>query len=164
MDPIPAPWRPRAQLRAISIAVVWREGRLLAAAVIDDAGAVRGWRPLGGGIAFGETSAAAVQRELAEELGARFVPERRLGVLENLFHHQGHMGHEIVVVWEGRLADPGQAAADRLVLRDQAAVAEAAWVPWEDFASGRATLFPDGLAALIADTLRGPAPCPIPPT
>lgn len=39
------------------------------------------WRPLGGGIEFGETAADAVVREFGEELDANVRPLHRVGVL-----------------------------------------------------------------------------------
>ena len=37
--------------------------------VRDDQGNIKGYRPPGGGVEFGETAAEAVQREFTEELG-----------------------------------------------------------------------------------------------
>ena len=45
---------PLAHIRVVAIGLHWRDGRLLAAEVRDDAGGIKGVRPLGGEVAFGE--------------------------------------------------------------------------------------------------------------
>ena len=62
-------WRPSPQIRVKALGLHWRDGKLLAAEVRDDAGHIRGVRPLGGSVEFGETARAAVIREFQEELG-----------------------------------------------------------------------------------------------
>ena len=111
-------WRPAPRLRAVSVGVARRGSAILVSAVTRDDGSRKGWRPLGGGIEFGETSRQAVIREMAEELGAVFRPTRLLGVIENIFQHHDGPGHEIVFAWDGRFDDPGLAAADAFTLVD----------------------------------------------
>ena len=41
-------WRPHPIVRPVAIGVVRRSDRLLVVSVCDDAGAIEGWRPLGG--------------------------------------------------------------------------------------------------------------------
>ena len=62
-------WRPAPAIRVKALGLHWRDGRLLAFEVHDDAGRVTGVRPLGGSIEFGETAEAALRREFREELG-----------------------------------------------------------------------------------------------
>jgi 8-oxo-dGTP pyrophosphatase MutT (NUDIX family) len=61
-------WRPHPHIRVVAIGLHWRDGRLLAAEVRDDAGRLKGVRPLGGEIEFGESWRAALVREFHEEL------------------------------------------------------------------------------------------------
>lgn len=56
------------------------------------------YRPLGGGIEFGESSAEAVVREFDEELGNAVEPGAVLGTMENQFRWDGESFHEMVVV------------------------------------------------------------------
>jgi ADP-ribose pyrophosphatase YjhB (NUDIX family) len=65
------------------------------------------YRPLGGGIEFGETAEEALRRELREELDVELGTARLIGVLENLFRFRGVPGHEIVFVFDAVVADPG---------------------------------------------------------
>jgi hypothetical protein len=62
-------WRPAPRIRVKALGLHWRGDRLLAAEVLDDAGHVKGVRPLGGTVEFGETAEMAVIREFQEELG-----------------------------------------------------------------------------------------------
>jgi hypothetical protein len=60
---------------------------LLAAEVYDDAGRVKGVRPLGGSVEFGETARDAVIREFKEELGAEIAITGEPVFIENIFVH-----------------------------------------------------------------------------
>ena len=62
-------WRPQDRIRVKALGLHWRDGRLLAAEVTGDSGAIKGYRPLGGSVEFGETARSAVIREFREELG-----------------------------------------------------------------------------------------------
>ncbi len=149
MGDITPTWRPRDWIRPIAIGLAVREGTLLCAAVTRDDGTVTGWRPLGGGIKFGEQAADALVREFREELGARVLIERQVCVLENFFEHQGANGHELVFVFALALEDPGQAQAEAFLLDDEGFRAEARWIPLNRFRSGELRLLPEGLLSHI---------------
>lgn len=65
------------------------------------------FRPVGGGIEFGETSAETIVREVQEELGLSMTDMRLLGTLESLFVYNGKPGHEIVQVYDATFVDLG---------------------------------------------------------
>jgi hypothetical protein len=48
-------WRPSQNIRVIAIGLNWRGDRLLAVEVLNDEAKLKGVRPLGGGVEFGET-------------------------------------------------------------------------------------------------------------
>lgn len=110
------------------------------------------FRPLGGGIEFGERAEAALHREMMEELGVEIVQPHLLGVLENIFVNDGETGHEIVFVYEVRLADRGLYDRNELwpSLDEGNPVS---WQPLSKFVQGHASLYPEGLL----DLLRPPA-------
>jgi 8-oxo-dGTP pyrophosphatase MutT (NUDIX family) len=62
-------WRLHSHIRVVAIGLHWRNDRLLAAEVRDDAGRIKGVRPLGGEIDFDESWQAALVRKFHEELG-----------------------------------------------------------------------------------------------
>lgn len=132
-------------MRPVVIGLFRREHRVLVAAVTDDDGTVKGWRPLGGGINFGERAEDALVREMDEELGAKITDLRCLGVIENLFEHAGQTGHEIVFVFGAEFSDPGLALSEGFVLEDQSFRSRAEWRETLDFTSGTCRLLPDGL-------------------
>jgi len=115
--------------------------------VTDDAGALKGWRPLGGSIKFGERAEDTLKREFQEELGQAITEPRLLCVLENLYEHAGHRGHEIVFVYEAAFVDHGAYATDRFTFVDGGPV-HAEWIERSAF-DGEALLFPEGLATRL---------------
>ena len=123
-------------------------GRCSLMAVTDATGQLRGWRPLGGTIEFGETAEAALRREFREEIAQELDGVQRIGVLENLYQHQGAPGHEVVFVFRAALADPS--ARGRTYPREieGGVVTDLAWVPWDELGED-APLFPEGLMALL---------------
>lgn len=149
MDNFTHVWRPLPNIRAISLALPFRDGRLLVSAVCEDDGRTKGWRPLGGGIDFGESAEDAALRELKEEIKAVAQIDQKLGVFENIFSHQGETGHEIVFAFKVRLLSPGLAHADEFIVEDGAFLERAAWIPFEEFQTGRETLLADGLLPLV---------------
>ncbi len=62
-------------------------------------------RGIGGGVEFGERAEAALCREWHEEFGLTLRSPRLLGVLENLFTHEGQRGHEIVFLYSAEIAE-----------------------------------------------------------
>jgi len=63
------------------------------------------FRPIGGGIEFGETSVQAIEREVLEEIQQQIAQPKLICVLENLFSFDGQQGHEIVFVYDAEFVD-----------------------------------------------------------
>ena len=102
-------------------------------------------RLLGGHVEFGERSADAVVREIAEELGTTLVDVALLGVLENVFRFAGAPGHEVVFVYVGTVAD-GLVPDDGGWFDDGGPIR----VEWRPTAvQTDVPLYPDGTQALI---------------
>src|SRR5436190_14068435 len=91
--------------RVIALCLFQREDRILVTEVVEN-GIVTGYRPLGGGVEWGERSIDAVAREIREELRVDVAGLRLVTVLENLFTYNGKQGHEIVFVYDGESTDP----------------------------------------------------------
>ena len=62
-------------------------------------------RLIGGSVELGEPHRDAIVREVHEELGAAIRDLAFLATVENIFHINGTLGHEIVFLYVGRL-DP----------------------------------------------------------
>lgn len=142
--PSPPALLPEQRIRPLALAVVRDGDRLLVYEGHDPVKDETFYRPLGGGIEFGERGAEAVARELHEELGATARDVRFLGVLENVFTYAGEPGHEIALMYEVELAEPIE---NRTRILDDDA--EAVWVPLSALRAGREPLYPDGLLELL---------------
>jgi ADP-ribose pyrophosphatase YjhB (NUDIX family) len=141
------------KIRPLALAVVVHEGRILVAEGYDTFKERLFYRPLGGGIDFGERGADTVVRELREELDAELQNPRYLGALENIFTYEGQRGHEIILLYSGAFADPAFYARERLDSHEDDGTAfTAVWKPLADFGPGGPPLYPDGLLELISAT------------
>ena len=141
----------RNDIRVIAICVFVRGDRILVAEGFD---AIKGspfYRPLGGGVEFGETTHATVVREIQEELGQEVRGLRLIGTLENLFTFNDVQGHEIVFVYDGEFVDESVYARDRLDFREDNG--EAVTARWRnlDFFDAYHRLVPEQLHQLIND-------------
>ena len=123
----------------------------MAAEVHDDAGQLKGVRPLGGTIEFGETAHAAVIREFQEELGVEVHTIGAPMFMENLYVHEGEQGHEILVIFD--VAFPADAFANRsriTFVEDNGTECTAGWFALEELDQpGGPALFPTGLKARL---------------
>jgi ADP-ribose pyrophosphatase YjhB (NUDIX family) len=139
-------------IRPLALVLVRRDdGAILAAPGYDVVKKQRFYRPLGGGIEFGERAEGAARRELQEELGAELTDLRLLGTFENLFTYQGKPGHELIWLYEARLTDGSLYERDVLTADESGSKFEVHWVPFETFARGEAPLYPDGLFGLLME-------------
>lgn len=87
------------------------------------------YRPLGGSIELGEQSAHTVIREFREELHTGVEITNYLGCLENVFHLDGDIGHEIIQLYSLRLLDTSLYEMEILNIQDEETVAYAKWIP-----------------------------------
>ena len=140
-------WRPPSIVRPIAIGIVRRGDELLLMVVRSDDGAIKGYRPLGGSIEFGERAADALKREFIEELGLAIAEPALLTVLENLYSHHGAAGHEIVFVFEAAFADDDAYRRESFSYEDGGVRNDVHWVALARFRAGDAELFPTGLLA-----------------
>lgn len=133
-------------IRPLAICLFTRGDKILVAEGQDSVKGQTFYRPLGGGIEFGEYGYQTVARELREELGVEARDIRYLFTLENIFVYQGQKGHEIVLVYDGRLADESLYARDVIEGQDDGRLRfSAVWAPVAEFGPGRKILYPDGL-------------------
>ena len=139
----------RGLARPLALAVIRSGDRILVFDVPDRVRGVLGYRPLGGTIEFGKRGEAAIVREIREEIEAELVDVRYVETLENIFEYLGRPGHELVRVYEGRLADEALYERETIVAREEnGSRLRCVWKPIADFERGD-PLYPDGLLELL---------------
>lgn len=141
-----------SHIRPIAICLFRRGDKILVSEGYDPIKDERFYRPLGGGIEFGEYSRETICRELVEELNAEVDANtlRYLGTVENIFVFNGTPGHEIVLVYDGELKE--QAAYEQKLILGREANGEevqAVWKRLDEFRAGKAILYPTGLVELL---------------
>ncbi len=136
------------RIRPLALGIIRRGDALLVFEARDDFKDETYYRPLGGGIEFGESSKEALAREFAEELGAEIRVGNRIGVLENVFTWQNRPGHEIAFLHEAEFVDAGFYRRDEMKILDDPATAR--WVDVAEFHEGRKILYPYGLTELLS--------------
>lgn len=97
------PFAPAQYIRPLAIALVRKGDAILVNKGFDHHKQQYFYRPLGGGIEFGESHAQAVAREFREELGVELCNIRLLAWIENIFHYEGKPGHEIIAICDAEL-------------------------------------------------------------
>lgn len=141
---------PLPYIRPLVIALFRHNDTLLVSEGYDHLKQQSFYRPLGGMIEFGEHSAAALHREIHEELGLEITDLRYLFTLENVFTYNGQPGHEIVLVYDAAFVNP---AVYQLPWLDgyetdgaNLVAFRATWHPLTFFEGAAAPpLYPDGL-------------------
>jgi ADP-ribose pyrophosphatase YjhB (NUDIX family) len=104
------------------------------------------YRPLGGGVEFGESAADAVRRELVEETGVSARGVRHLATVENIFVHDGKPGHEVVFLFDVALAAELPPVPFTVLDSDD----QVLWMPLSAFEGDDALpLYPHGLLELL---------------
>ena len=139
------------QIRPIAICLFRHGERLLVSEGFDAAKQSYFCRPLGGGIEFGETSHAAVLREIEEEIGAAIENLRLVGVLENIFMYEGQRGHEIVFVYDAEFVDKTLYEQAEIICCEVGVADrfQAVWRSLAEMEKNKTRLVPEGLVELL---------------
>ena len=143
-------WTPTPAVAVKVVGLAWRGRELLVAEVEESDGRVKGLRPLGGSIEFGETREQALVREFAEELRCAVSITGAWHTFENIYEHEGARGHEFIFAATVRLGDAELYRRDRFhYLEHEGTRCCAVWVDPLRLPPGQA-LYPDGLPEAIA--------------
>jgi len=143
-------WRPQAGIQVKVIGICINKGKLLAMDILNDKGKVKGVRPLGGTIEPGETREAAITREFAEELNTEIVITGNWRVFENIYHHEGVLGHEYCFAVGVSLVNKSLYTKNAIVFsEDSGTENRATWVDIKSLKTGELELFPDHLLAAL---------------
>jgi 8-oxo-dGTP pyrophosphatase MutT (NUDIX family) len=141
----------KTRIRPIAICLFRNENRILVSEVFDKIKQDYYYRPLGGGIEYGESSREAVLREIREELSVEVENLKLIGVLENIFIYEGQQGHEIVFVFDAEFTDKSLYKLDEIDGYEQEANVrfKAKWHSLNEFEKSSDRLVPEELAKLL---------------
>jgi 8-oxo-dGTP pyrophosphatase MutT (NUDIX family) len=138
------------QIRPIALCVFHNNNRILVFEGYDKVKDEIFYRPLGGGIEFGERSEDAVRRELKEELNVDLTDLKYLGMLENIYIFNGDSYHEVVMVYDGTLIEPRLYEQDTILGEEaNGDVIRATWKALDEFGEGKSILYPPGLMEML---------------
>ena len=104
-------------------------------------------RLIGGSVELGEPHRDAIVREVHEELGAAIRDLAFLATVENIFHINGTLGHEIVFLYVGRL-DPLPALSDASLTETDGSLVPLVWRSVRD-EQETLPLYPSGAVAWV---------------
>ena len=139
------------RIRPLAICIFRKNDRILVAEGYDPVKNEHFYRPLGGGIEFGEYSEQTIHRELREEIGAEVCDLKYLGTLENVYVFNGTPGHEIIRIYDGVLKNAELYELPEVIGRemDIDVTFRAVWKPIDEFGEGKSILYPTGLLELL---------------
>ena len=108
------------------------------------------YRPLGGGIDFGELAEATLKREMLEELNEEIIIHEQLATFENIFQYEQRFGHEIVIVFLAEFKNRNVYEKQQLEIHEPYGLTSVAvWRSIEEIKNEKAHLYPIGLEKLI---------------
>lgn len=141
----------KQRIRPLAICIFRWGDYILVSKGLDPASGENFYRPVGGGIEFGEYAEAALVREVQEELEKEIYDLALLGILENLFEFDQQAGHEIVFVYDGRFKDESLYNLEQVIRGHEGKETfEAVWRRVEDCEIEQIPLYPAGLADLLS--------------
>jgi ADP-ribose pyrophosphatase YjhB (NUDIX family) len=136
--------------RPVALAIFRRGQEILLIDITVPSSGRRFYRPPGGGIEYGERAADAVLREAHEELSTPCSIVRFLGVLENIFHAEEGLGHELMMLYELRFDDDGTYGLEEVpLIEDNGDVFTCRWRTFEAARQEGRPVYPDGLDELL---------------
>jgi 8-oxo-dGTP pyrophosphatase MutT (NUDIX family) len=143
----------KKRIRPLAICVFRHNNRILVHQGYDELKKEHFYRPLGGGIEFGESSVETICRELMEELNVEADRDslKYLGTLENIFEFNGVPGHEIIMIYDGALKDSRLYDQPAIVGKEAEEEIRAEWKSIAEFGEGKSILYPTGLLQLLHD-------------
>ncbi len=142
------------RIRPLVLCIFRKAQQILVHESYDPIKGERFYRPLGGGIEFGEQSRDTAVREMKEELGAEICNLRYLGTIENIFSYNGNPGHEIVLLYEAGFVDSSIYEQESPPAQEiDGSSIKTVWLDLAGLESDDALpLYPDGLRELLSRT------------
>ncbi|MBX7156391.1 MAG: NUDIX domain-containing protein [Bacteriodetes bacterium] len=141
-------YQPPQHIRPLALAVIRNNNAILVHKGYDSIKQQYYYRPLGGGIEFGETYLDAIRREIQEEIGAELCNINLLMWVENIFTYEGKQGHEIIALCNADFTNTELYLAPHINGVEGTREFIAEWKTAEDFTE-ETPLYPTQLFALL---------------
>lgn len=143
-------------IRPLALGVIRRADEILVYKIEDPSTGEVFYRPVGGGVEFGETSDQALLREFREELDIEVENLQLIGIIENLFSFNGQQCHQNEFVYSVEFADNSLYSIEHMIGEDDTLNGEAItyrteWASLNEFGPAGKRLVPDGLIELLID-------------
>lgn len=139
----------KTKIRVITLGLIQDKNRLFVSEGYDSVKHKSFYRPLGGGLDFGETSLDALKREFQEEVNADLTNIYYLGCLENIFIYNGKPRHEIIQLYRCDFSDSKFYELDSIPFFEGNREGIAIWVDIDRLTSGELVLVPPQLLDFI---------------
>lgn len=107
------------------------------------------YRPLGGGIEFGELGHIALKREFQEEMNTDLENIEYITTFENIFTCEAAAGHEIVLLFSADFTDKTIYSMDEVMCNEGGIPFKSKWIDVKDFINNERILYPDGLSEYL---------------
>lgn len=136
-------------IRAVAIGLIEKGDHIFVAEYRDADTDEAYYRPLGGGIEFGELAKDTLIREFSEEMSTDIEVIGYLHTFENIFTFDGKPAHQIMMLFAARFKDESIYQVDKVICDEEGQVFEAKWIDRNDFFRGYKTLYPSGLSGYL---------------
>jgi hypothetical protein len=116
------------------------------------------------GVQFGEPARDSLARELREELKCEIFVDAAPRIFENIYKHEGAIGHEIVFAFPVTLMDGRLYERARFQMSEDGGTLH--WLEWlalSRLRSGELILYPEGLIERLTVSVPPPRPSGGPP-
>ena len=139
------------KIRPIALGLIEHAGHVFVSKGKDNKTNKTFYRFLGGGIDFGETSSAALQREFMEEIGAELTSVEYLTCLDNIFTLDGKPKHELIQLFRAQFVDSAfYELGQTFELIEGDRTSEAFWIEVAKVRSGQRWLVPENCLAYLS--------------
>jgi 8-oxo-dGTP pyrophosphatase MutT (NUDIX family) len=129
-------------MRPNALVLIVHNDKVLLGKGFDSSTNLAFYRPLGGGIEFGEYSVQTAKREIQEEIGLTLCNEKLVTVFENIFKYEGKLGHEITFLYKGDILEADAYQKDSIPRLDKENTF-AEWVSITDVQTKKIVVFPE---------------------
>jgi ADP-ribose pyrophosphatase YjhB (NUDIX family) len=131
------------------LGILKRQNEYLVERIVDPSGTPF-YRPIGGGVEFGEASGAALVREFQEELGVGITVTGAVGTIENRFEWDEEPQHELIVLQHAEFDDDSLYERSQFSVREEdGSEREATWRTLDELRSSPEPLYPEEIAGLL---------------